>query len=74
MVARVEISRRLIGAFKKGKQRRVRVRRGADGVIGQKELAQTFVEEGGLGRGGVASKTLGKGIGIVLGIVLPSGE
>ena len=59
-----EISRRLIGAFKKGKQRRVRVRRGADGVIGQKELAQTFVEEGGLGLDGVASKTLGNGIGI----------
>jgi len=45
-------------------QRRVRVRRGADGVIGQKELAQTFVEEGGLGLDGVASKTLGNGIGI----------
>jgi len=62
----VRVSRRLIGAFKKGKQRRVRVRRGADGAIGQKELAQTFVEEGGLGRGGVSSKTLGKGIEIVL--------
>ena len=59
-----EISRRLIGAFKKGKQSRVRVRRGADGVIGQKKFAQTFVEEGGLGLDGVASKTLGNGIGI----------
>jgi hypothetical protein len=36
-----EISRRLIGAFKKGKQRRVRVRRGPDGVIGQEKLSQT---------------------------------
>src|SRR5271169_1291683 len=59
-----EIGRRLIGALEKGKQHRVRVGRGADGVIGQKELAQTFVEEGGLGRGGVASKTLRNGIGI----------
>jgi hypothetical protein len=46
-----KIGRRLIGAFKKGKQRRVRVRRGADGVIRQEKLSQTFVEEGGLGLG-----------------------
>jgi hypothetical protein len=66
-----EIGRRLIGAFKKGKQRRVRVRRGADGVIGQEKLSQTFVEEGALGLDGVASKTLGSwiGIGIESGVI-----
>ena len=66
-----EISRRLIGAFKKGKQRRVRVRRGADSVIGQKEFAQTFMEEGGLGLDGASSKALRRrvGIGIESGII-----
>jgi hypothetical protein len=66
-----EIGRRLIGAFKKGKQSRVRVRRGADSVIGQKELAQTFMEEGGLWLDGSSSKALRRrvGIGIESGII-----
>ncbi len=63
-VPMAEVGGSIVGALKEGQQRRVRVRRGANRLVGKDELAKRGIEARLLGRDFRVRKAIWRGTGI----------